>query len=70
MDFWPSGSQVGRLPNKNGRKKKVDREKITQRDGETYPVVDHRSLTAANLVRGGEGLEWSFLLQDTTSALL
>ena len=70
MDFWPSGSQVGSLPNKNGRKKKADREKTTQRDGETYPVVEHRSLTAANLVREGEGLEWSFLLRDGISMLI
>lgn len=65
MDSWP-GSSTHAVPSlKKGRPRKEDSDKTPLEGRETHPIVDHGSLTAANLHRVDKRLEWSVLTQDS-----
>ncbi|EKM55190.1 uncharacterized protein PHACADRAFT_208714 [Phanerochaete carnosa HHB-10118-sp] len=70
MDHWPGSSTTHTLPAlKKGRPRKEDKSKAL--DGsEGHPVVDHGSLTAANLYRKGRHLEWTTLGTNDTGRKL
>ncbi|GJE90784.1 hypothetical protein PsYK624_069280 [Phanerochaete sordida] len=70
MDHWPGSSRTHAASAvRKGRPRKEERNKAL--DGsEAYPVVDHGSLTAANLVRKGRHLEWSTLFNNTAERRL
>ena len=69
MDHWPGSSRTHVSAVRKGRPRKEDKSKAL--DGsEAYPVVDHGSLTAANLVRKGKHLEWSTLVTNEAGMLI
>lgn len=64
MDHWPGSSTTHTAPAvKKGRPRKEDKSKALD-ESEAYPVVDHGSLTAANLYRQSRRLEWTTLVTD------
>lgn len=65
MDIWPGSSTHTVPPVKKGRPRKDDKARVASDGREAYPVVDHGSLTAANLCRIGKRLEWSTLFHNS-----
>lgn len=67
MDFWPTGYSQHSTPRKKGKKGSDATGKTAADSGSgAYPIVEQGSVAAANLIRQGRRVEWTYLgLNDT-----
>ncbi|KAI0093849.1 hypothetical protein BDY19DRAFT_989383 [Irpex rosettiformis] len=71
MDFWPTRySEKPRQYKRGERRSHAQGETAANVDSCAYPVVEQGSVAAANLIRHGRRVEWTFLGQNDTGRRL